>query len=91
MPCAEHANIEHVGQVTSHDISPTLVLAKAHDAGLKEVVIVGMLADGSEYFASSVSDAAPSMYYLQRGIYKLNKVVDGDYEDDNVGPGRQPA
>lgn len=91
MPCDKHANVEILCGVTSLDISPTVVLAKAHDAGLTEVVIVGMKADGSEYFASSVSDAAPSMYHLQRGIYKLNKVVDGEHEDENVGPGRPAA
>ena len=86
MPCEQHANVEHLAIVTSLDVSPTHILAKAHDAGLTEVVIVGMKEDGSEYFASSISDAAPTMYHLQRGIYKLHKIVDGDYEDDNIGP-----
>jgi hypothetical protein len=88
MPCEKHANVEHLPIVTSLDVSPTHILAKAHDAGLTEVVIVGMREDGREYFASSISDAAPAVYHLQRGIYKLNKIVDGDYEgeDDEVGP-----
>ena len=86
MPCEPHANVEQLSIVTSHDISPTTVLAGAHAAGLTEVVVVGMKEDGTEYFASNVSDAAPAMYYLQRGIYKLNKVVDGEYEDENIGP-----
>jgi hypothetical protein len=86
MPCEQHANVEHLAIVTSLDVSPTHILAKAHDAGLTEIVIVGMKEDGSEYFASSISDAAPAMYHLQRGIYKLHKIVDGDYEDDNIDP-----
>jgi hypothetical protein len=77
MPCVDHANVEHLNVVTTHDIEPTTILADAHGAGLKEVVIVGVLRDGTEYFASSVSDAAPAMYHLQRGIYKLNRTVDG--------------
>lgn len=86
MPCEQHANIEHLKTVTSLDISATSILARAHDAGLTEVVIVGMREDGREYFASNISDAAATMYHLQRGIYKLNQVVDGEYEDDNIGP-----
>ena len=54
-------------------------------------MIVGMKADGGEFFASSVADAAPAMYHLQRGIYKLNKIVEGEYEDDNIEPGRPAA
>lgn len=85
MPCEKHANVEVLGVTTSLDISPITVLAGAHDAGLVEVVVVGMREDGREYFASSISDAAPAVYYLQRGIHKLNKIVDGEYEDENVG------
>jgi hypothetical protein len=86
MPCSEHPNVEPLNVVTTHNISATTVLAGAHNADLKEVVIVGMRHDGTEYFASNVSDAAPSMYHLQRGIYKLNRVVDGEYEGESVGP-----
>jgi len=91
MPCEVHANVEQLNVVTSLDISPTSMLAKAHNAGLKEVVIVGMKEDGTEFFAASVSDAADSMYHLQRGIYKLNKIVEGEYEDEDAGPGRPAA
>lgn len=91
MPCEAHANVEHLGLITSLDISATSVLAGAYNSRLRDVVIVGLKEDGTEYFASNVSDAAPSMYYLQRGIYKLNKVVDGEYEDENVGPGPSAA
>lgn len=85
-PCADHDKVEYLDQVTTHDISTTNVLANAHNAGLKEVVVVGMKEDGTEYFASSVSDGGTSMYHLQRGIYKLNKIIDGEYEDEHLGP-----
>ena len=86
MPCEKHANVEHLRTITSLDISPTSILARAHDAGLTEVVVVGMKEDGSEYFAANISDAAATMYHLQRGIYKLHRVIDGQYEDENIGP-----
>lgn len=91
MPCEQHANVEVLQGVTSLDINPTVALAGAHAADLEIVVIVGMDKNGREYFSSSVADAAEGMYYLQRGIHKLNKVVDGDYEDDQIGPGRPAA
>jgi len=78
MPCADHTNVEQWDGVTSNSISPTTILAGAHNADLEIVCIVGMKKDGTEYFASSHADAAESMFYLQRGIYKLNKVVDGE-------------
>jgi len=86
MPCEQHPNVEHLRTVTSLDISATAILARAHDAGLTEVVVVGIRGNGREYFAANISDAAATMYHLQRGIHKLNQVVDGDYEDDNIGP-----
>jgi hypothetical protein len=76
MPCPQHSNVEPLDVVTSHNISATHVLAGAHNADLDVVVVVGFKKDGSEYFASSVSDAAESIYHLQRGIHKLNKMVD---------------
>lgn len=86
LPCQEHSGIEELDIVTTHDLTPMSVIACAHNADLKEVVIVGMGKNGREYFASSVSDGGTSMYHLQRGIYKLNKIIDGDYEDEVVGP-----
>lgn len=83
MPCAAHANVEHLSIVTSHDIAPTTLLAAAHNADIEHVVIIGMTRSGKEYFASSVSDAAQAMYYAQRAIHKLNKMVDGESIDDD--------
>jgi hypothetical protein len=78
MPCEAHVNVEQWDGVTSNSIDPVAILAGAHNAGLESVVVVGMRKDGTEYFASSEADAAESMFYLQRGIYKLNRIVDGD-------------
>jgi hypothetical protein len=86
MPCYDHPNIETLNVVTRLDISPLTVIAGAAGAQLKEVVIVGVKEDGEEYFASSVSDGADSAWHLQRGIYKLNKIMDGEYENENLGP-----
>ncbi len=80
MPCADHANVAQFDVVTSLDIDPVAVLAGAHNKGLAEVVIVGFTEDGQEYFASSISDAGQSMYHLQRGIYRLNKIMDQEHE-----------
>lgn len=82
MPCEQHANVEPLAIVTSHDLPPASMLAKAHNADLETVVIVGYTKEGSEFFASSCADAAEGMYHLQRGIYKLNKIVDGTDEAD---------
>jgi len=81
-PCPKHPNVEPLSVVTSHEVPPMHMLAQAHNADLETVVIVGITKDGREYFASSHPDAAESMYHLQRGIYKLNRIVDGDDEAD---------
>jgi hypothetical protein len=75
-PCPQHPNVEPLSVVTSHDMPATAVLAGAHSADLACVVVVGLTKDGHEYFASTNSDAAESMYHLQRGIHKLNCIVD---------------
>lgn len=79
-PCEDHPNIVTLNCVTSHNIDAVNRLAEAHNADLELVVITGLQKDGREYFASSVSDAAEAMYYLQRALFKLNRLVDD--EDD---------
>jgi hypothetical protein len=85
-PCADHANVAQFNVVTSLDIDPVAILAGAHNKGLAEVVIVGFTDEGEEYFASSISDAGQSMYHLQRGIYKLNKILDQEEHERREGP-----
>lgn len=85
-PCSAHANVAHFNVVTSFDIDPVSILAAAHNKGLVEVVVVGFTEEGEEYFASSISDAGQSMYHLQRGIYKLNKIMDQEEHERREGP-----
>ena len=86
MPCEEHANVKRLGGVTSNDIDPVAILADAHNTDLAIVVVVGIRKDGREFFASSCADAAEGMYHLQRGIYKLNKIVDEGADDNDEEP-----
>lgn len=87
IPCKDHGGVLPLNIVTSRDVDPIGVIAGAYNAGLEEVVIVGRTKDGREYFASSIADAAPAVYYLQRGIHRLNKIIDeGQDEDGNVRP-----
>lgn len=91
MPCSKHANVQHLDITTSLDISPTSVLAGAHNADLECVVVIGITKEGREYFASSVADAAEGVYYAMRAVHNLNKVVDGEYDNECIGPGKPAA
>lgn len=84
LPCADHPNVEPLDNITRLNLNPMRILAQAHGAGLKNVVVVGELENGDEYFASSVADGALSMYLLQRGIHKLHEIIDngGQKNDD---------
>ena len=88
LPCPHHPNVEPLDTVTRLDLNPLHIIAQAHGAGLKQVVIVGELEDGSEYFGSSVADGADAAWHLQRGIYNLNKIIDsrGEKREDGKGP-----
>lgn len=84
LPCEAHPNVQPLDTITRLDLSPLHIIAQAHGAGLKQVVIVGELEDGSEFFSSSVADAAPAMYHLQRGIHHLNEIIDsGGHKNDD--------
>lgn len=61
---------------TKLDLPAERVLQRAIDADLDGVVIVGYGKDGQEYFASTWADAAQASWHLQRGIFKLNEMVD---------------
>lgn len=69
-------NIIELGCITRLDIPPEKILRKALERGLESVVIVGVTKDGDEYFASSTPDGGEAIYWLQRGIWKLNKMAD---------------
>lgn len=67
------------------DIDATSILRSAHDRGVVEIVIVGYDAQGKEFFASSMADAGEAIFHLQRGIHKLNNMVD-ELQADNYTP-----
>ena len=62
--------------VTTLDIDPRQLLERALAAGLTEVVIVGVDADGDEYFASSMADAGAAGFHLDRAKWNLMRQVD---------------
>lgn len=64
--------------ITKLDLDPQRVLAKAVDAGLTDVVVIGYDADGDEYFASSVSDGGSVLWLIERAKTKLLAVPDRD-------------
>lgn len=52
--------------VTRLDIEPICVLDGAMEADLTHVVIAGYQADGSEYFASSMTDGGATLWLIER-------------------------
>lgn len=79
-------NVVPLEVVTSNDCDPVNILRGAFDADLEELIVVGMKKDGTEYFASTVGDAAPVIYHLMRAVHKLNCIIDeGTKGEDNFG------
>jgi hypothetical protein len=62
--------------ITTLDLDPLQVIEAAKEAGLTEVVIVGVDADGAEYFASSIADAGNAGWHLDRAKWNLMRQVD---------------
>lgn len=69
-------NVVDLPCVTKLDIPPTKILAKAAGAKLKEVIVVGVDGDGDFYFASSKSDAADVIFWLEMAKKKLLEICD---------------
>ncbi len=72
----EMSNVVELGTATRLDIPAEKVLKSALDRDLKSIVIVGIDKDGNEYFASTMADGGDCIYWLQRGIWRLNKIAD---------------
>ena len=73
------ADVVDFSGITLLDLDPDRVLAKAM-SNMSEVVIVGFHKDGSEYFASSVSSGADTLWHLERAKHKLMRIVDTETE-----------
>lgn len=76
------AEVVDLPVVTSLDIDPDRVIAKAAKAGLKGVVIMGYDQEGDWYFASSYADGGDVLWHLARAQHKLMKIADERGDDD---------
>lgn len=71
-----HENVEWLGNPTTLDLDPQILLLKALNERMKEVVIIGYDRDGFEYFASSVSDGGNVLWHIERAKHNLLKITD---------------
>lgn len=60
-----------LGGITKADLPPERILSAALEAGMERVVIVGLDADGNEYFAFSSANREGVLWDLQRAAYRL--------------------
>lgn len=70
------AEVIDIGCVTRLDIDPDRVLSKAIEAEMTAVIIVGFDADGQDYFAASMADAAEALWHLERAKWRLMRQAD---------------
>lgn len=62
---SETDNIVEFDGITSLDIPPPRILAKAAGAKLESVVVIGFREDGNFYFASSGADGGYVLWLLE--------------------------
>ena len=62
--------------VTRLDLEPKRVLAAAGKVDLATVIVIGLEANGDEYFASSEPDAGNVLWLLERMKLKLLRIAD---------------
>lgn len=67
-------NVVELPVVTTHDVSPTKILARASGAKLKRCVVVGVDTDGDLYFASSSGSGPEAMWLLERAKHDLLEI-----------------
>lgn len=70
------AEVVNFTGATKLDLDPLRIIEAAREAGLTEVVICGVDANGDEYFASSVADAGAAGWHLDRAKWALMRQVD---------------
>ena len=68
------SNVVEFDGITTLDIPPTLILAKAAGAKLKTCVVVGFDEDGQLYFASSVADGGDVLWMFELAKKRLLEV-----------------
>ncbi len=71
-------NVVVLNVVTRLDIPAERVLRAALEAGLEKVVLCGYDAEGNEYFASAIANAANAKWLLDRHALKLLQLGDGE-------------
>lgn len=69
------AKVIKIGGITKLDI-PIASVVDGIPNDMKNIVVLGFKEDGSEYFASSVSDGAEVLWLLERAKHRLMSIVD---------------
>lgn len=59
------SNVIPIGCITSLDLPVDRILDEAKGKGLTGVVLLGMLEDGGQYFASSIADGGDILWLLE--------------------------
>jgi len=72
----EKDNVVLFDGITLLDLPADLILKKAIDHGMSEVVIIGYDNNGDEYFASSDAEVATALGYLAGAQHKLFNHID---------------
>ncbi len=71
-------NVINLPVITTLPIDPARVIETAASKTFAEVVIIGILADGQEYFASSSPDAGDVIYHCERAKHRLMRIIDNE-------------
>lgn len=70
------SNVVELQVVTRLDVPVERILARATEAALTEVVVVGLKPDGKFYFASSKADGGDVLWLLEIAKKRLLEVGD---------------
>lgn len=62
--------------ITTLPIDPKRILAKACDVSFDRVMIIGVTADGDEYFASSEADGGTCLWDMERARHAFMRIAD---------------
>lgn len=76
--CEDTDNVIEFTGITRHDVPPERIVKHLGRLDIQEIVAVGFLEDGSEFFASSKSDGAAALWHLMRAQHKLMTYAEGE-------------